>query len=212
MNLSLRNLFRTRTGRAAAPPSRRPDQTTRLEVEALEERAVPTISLKGYLFPMPNATLTVSNQIGSTFWGTFHDATSGFNVPVSGQLAPLGPPKLDAIHFGGAVSVGFEAEQVVFNGELYEGPPPLMMGQLAEHYTVTLPFLPPLSWTTFERVETYGRWIGTFPLDPIPGAGYASTPQPGGMAMSQAPLDALFSAGHAPLDPVAVNPQPLPPG
>jgi hypothetical protein len=207
MNLSLRNLFRTRSGRAPARTSPRSARTTRLEVEALEERAVPTMNLKGYVFPMPGATLSVSNEIGNTFWGTFADATSGINVPVTGQLAPLGPPQLDAMHFGGMAQKGLETEQVVFNGQLHEGPSPLMMGQLTEHYA-----LPIAMWTTTRFVESYGRWIGPFPFAALPGTSYGLSPDAGAAAMPVSSPDAIPVASSFPLDPVAVNPQPLPPG
>jgi hypothetical protein len=45
MQWSLRHLFRTLRGRAAARAARRPATTTRPQVEALEERAVPTTNL-----------------------------------------------------------------------------------------------------------------------------------------------------------------------
>src|SRR5262249_32837792 len=127
------------------------------------------------------ATLYVSNQIGGIIGGKFHDMTTAMDIPVKGQLSPLGPPKLDAMSFHGSATMGALTEQVVFNGEFFEGPPPLMVGQLTEHYA-----LPIAMWTTNRVVESYGRPLagvpGAAPLDPAlatptsaPGADLGST-------------------------------------
>jgi hypothetical protein len=77
MTLSLRNLFGGRRGGRAPRTRARPPGTTRLNVEALEERAVPAVmNLKGYTFFLPGATLHVTseNVANGVFAGTFFDA------------------------------------------------------------------------------------------------------------------------------------------
>jgi hypothetical protein len=181
MKRSLRNLFRALTGQGATRTSRRPAATARPQVEALEERAVPTMNLTNYNFALPGAVLHVTSQTGGTFSGTFVDGMSGITVPVTGQLTPLGPPLLDAMSFGGMGQNASELEWVAFGGQLLESQPPLMTGQLNEQYAV-----PTHMWTTAEPVQSYGwQWIGPAPLAGIPGTGQGLQAQPAYLA----PLD-----------------------
>jgi len=169
MKRSLRNLFRALTGRGADRTSRRPAATTQPQVEALEERAVPTMNLTNYNFMLPGAVLHVASQTGGTFSGTFWDRTSGISVPVTGQLSPIGLP-VDAMSFAGTGQNGWEFEHVSFGGMLVESQSPLMTGQLTEWFYGD-------DWTTFpppppQAVQSSGwLWIEPTPLPSIPGAG-----------------------------------------
>jgi hypothetical protein len=153
MKWSLCNLFRNSTSRAAAPIAGCSARTTRLEVESLEDRAVPTMNLTGYSFSMPAASLYVSQEIGTQFWGSFFDAKSGIAIPVTGQLNPIGN-QLDAMSFHGSGMKGLESEQVVFNGKLHEGPAPLMFGQVTERYQ-----MPVAIWMHSEFIESVGHVV-----------------------------------------------------
>jgi hypothetical protein len=150
----LRNWFCNPRGRAAATPSARRHWTVCLQVETLEERAVPAVmNLTGYNFALPGATLhiTSENVATGTFHGVLLDFNSAINVPVNGNLAPLAN-HWDTMDFHGFGVKGFEMETIQFNGDLHEAVFPLMMGVLTEKYHAGL-----LQLTRMERVESYGH-------------------------------------------------------
>jgi hypothetical protein len=154
----LRNLVRRLCGPAGG--SARPAKTTRLEVEQLQDRVVPSIINLAPNFNMPGAgTLHVTGELPSgAFWGTFHDASSNINVPVSGQLTSIAP-NADKIVFSGAAANPFERETVSFVGEVVDYrpiAPELMSGMLTENYWINLPGLPPLHWTHTSPERAFG--------------------------------------------------------
>jgi hypothetical protein len=165
MKRSLRNLFGGLNGRAAAPRSA-PPTTTRLHVEQLEERAVPTINLLDYKFVMPGAGTfhaTWENFVTGAFKGDFVDAKTGIDVAVAGKLTHLSG-HWDAITFHGDGYKPLESEHVNFAGYLSEGQqldeiiPPTMEGVLTETVTSFLTF-PPHSTTSSHWEVSVGKWI-----------------------------------------------------
>jgi hypothetical protein len=159
----LRNLLRRLRGRSLARGSAHPAKTTRLEVERLQDRIVPTIiNLVPLNFTMPGAgTLHVSTELPTgAFWGTFHDVNSNWDIPVVGQLTSLGP-RTDNIVFHGAAAkpqLG-ERETVSFVGEVVDyrpAAPELMTGTLTENYWLDLPGIPPLHWAVTRPEEAFG--------------------------------------------------------
>jgi hypothetical protein len=148
------------------------------------------MNLTGYIFTLPGATLTVTNEnvITGVFHANFDDASSGIDVGVTGKLTPLGS-HWDTMMFQGIGTMGLATEKVAFNGNLHEAVFPFMFGKLTASYS-----LPIAQWTVTKPAESHGRP----PLPPFP------------FLASQAALnDALLvdSVSH----PVSVNPQPLPP-
>jgi hypothetical protein len=122
MNLSLRNLLRRLTGRAATQSPARPAQTTRLRVESLEDRLVPVSALTNYHFALAttyggpaNAALLITYENNTTgafsgvFWNSF-----GYVIPISGQLTAEGC--MDSMTFAGVNWVGNQLEEVSFSG------------------------------------------------------------------------------------------------
>jgi hypothetical protein len=186
----LHNLLRRGLARCPA----RPPRATRLELETLDKRDVPAVmNLTGYTFALPGATLLVTNEnvLTGQFAGTFTDAASGIAISIpmgNGHLQPIGP-NLDALVFQGVGMQGLETEKVAFHGDLHEATYPLMIGQLTESYS-----LPVAQWTVSRIVEGYG----VPPPHPFPWG-----------ASEAASIDAAFAGSS--WNPVAVNPQPLPP-
>ena len=141
MKLSLRNLFRGLNGSAAAQTSPRPPvKKTRLQVERLEERDVPTTNVLWYNFPIYNAAhvqtgnLFISTETSSGgITGTFSDFSQGINFNVTGQLKYLGGG-WDTMDFSGSGGNVLNYEWVDFNGYVTENSPPWMEGTLTQTY------------------------------------------------------------------------------
>jgi hypothetical protein len=143
MTLYLRNLFRRLTGRAATQSPVRPTQTTRLQVESLEDRLVPVSALTNYQFALAttyggpaNASLwiTYENNATGAFSGLYW-SNNGYVVPISGQLTAEGC--MDSMTFAGAAWVGNQIEEVSFSGYVTDtavstGTGVLMSGQLTQ--------------------------------------------------------------------------------
>jgi hypothetical protein len=162
MKLSLRNLLRRRSDRGLARRSTRPAKTTRLDVEQLQDRVVPSfINVLPYTFNLPGAGpvhFTSENFATGAIAGTFHDLSSGINVAVAGQLTALGP-RVDKIVFVGAGSKPLEHETVNFVGEVVDYrpfAPEMMSGVLTENYWVTVPWGPPLHWSVTHAERAWG--------------------------------------------------------
>jgi len=128
------NLFKNLMGRGKALPPRKP----RLQLEALEDRSVPTATIQNYVFPiydaMHNQTGVLYNlhQTGNTFTGTIQDNSTPFNaqrIPITGSLHSLNNG-WDSMVFSGATP----AESVSFNGVVNEGTAPDMEGIYSESY------------------------------------------------------------------------------
>jgi hypothetical protein len=87
MNLSLRNLLRNHTGSGAARKRSRPTLTTRLQVEQLEQRLVPTVNLSnmeiGYGKGVPFVQTEQINGGQPTYQGLVNEAPQ--------QEHPMGP-------------------------------------------------------------------------------------------------------------------------
>jgi hypothetical protein len=211
MNLSLRDL-------ASFVKCRRPDHcggrpALRLQVEQLEQRAVPTINLPSYTFNFPGvgtfhatSEIVSSNGVGvtATFNGVFSDAKSGINVPVKGNLFGVGQPlTTDFLSFRGGAAKGIEMETAQFAGILHEGQqldviiPPSLEGVLTEDYLWLISTNPQTDphQTVRTNVTGTGR-VGT---------GHSGMGQVGTGLMSSSVTGADLK------NPVAVNPQPLPP-
>jgi hypothetical protein len=138
MKLSLRNLFQGLDGSAAAQTSPRPAvKKTRLEVERLEERDVPTANILWYNFPIYNGAqvqtgdLFISTETAGTFTGTFWDFSQGINFGVSGHLKYLGAG-WDTMNFSGSGGTFLNYEWVNFNGFVTENSPHWMEGTLSQ--------------------------------------------------------------------------------
>jgi len=131
MTTSLRNLLRSFTGRQVAGASRRPAPKTRLQVESLEERAVPNAyNIANTCFELgqqagPNqlATLYITNENLKTgsFTGYVNDYVGGqdIHIPVTGLIGgpgQVGSPQQETISFQGSVRLGTSTEGVSFNG------------------------------------------------------------------------------------------------
>ena len=167
MNLSLRNLFGGRTGRSPARSTARPAGASRLTVERLEERTVPTVNLIPYHFNLPNAgtlKVTSENFLTGTFNGTFTDSHSGIRVAVAGQLTPVGG-NWDRMTFQGSGRAWLEGETVRFNGWLNEGQaldvviPPTVEGDLTESYVLFISPYPNQDphWSSTSWEMAYGQ-------------------------------------------------------
>ena len=140
MKLSLRNLFQGLNGGAAAQTSPRPSaKKTRLQVERLEEREVPTANIFGYNFPIYNAAhvqtgdLYIATEINGTITGTFWDFSQGINFGVKGQLKYIGSG-WDTMQFSGSGGNVLNYEWVNFNGYVTENPLHWMEGTLSQTY------------------------------------------------------------------------------
>jgi hypothetical protein len=162
MRLSLRNLLGRRTGTRPARPRTRPAGAARLDVERLDERAVPAaFNIVPYKFTMPGVGsfhATFENLTDGRFWGTFTDSKSLITAQVKGQLAHINGTSYDHILFvgEGQNSSHTETEFVrLDNGLLYEGPdaPPQVRGVLTEAFTLYIPPAPPLSWTVTQPFD-----------------------------------------------------------
>jgi hypothetical protein len=116
---------------------------TRLGVERLEERAVPTANINNLVFPIYDATMhqtgllhiTQENFNTKTFAGVLTDYAFGMSVGVTGQLTPLG--SWDRISFSGSASNGFQSESVSFKGYVSEPhvlPQTELSGSLTQSY------------------------------------------------------------------------------
>ena len=123
MNLSLRNLLHNLTGRGTARKRSRPTPTTRLQVEQLEQRLVPTVNLANMEigFGFGKGTLFVQGEQiqggQATFWGGFEDP-SGHWIPITGQLQQMG--SWDQMSFKGSAWQWGSTESVNFNGWVNE--------------------------------------------------------------------------------------------
>ena len=108
-----------------------------LQVEALENRLVPTAWIQGWQFPIYNGahsligTLSVGPQNGNNFSGTFHDNGFGVNIPIKGQLGSFGG-SWDTMSFQGGQWFGWGSESVSFNGGVSENVPHTLTGNLTE--------------------------------------------------------------------------------
>ena len=95
MKLSLRNLLRNLIGRGAARKRSRPTPTTRLQVEQLEQRLVPTVNLSSMEIGAgtgKGVPLVQTEQINpgqATFQGCYEDP-NGHWIPVNGPLQQMG--------------------------------------------------------------------------------------------------------------------------
>ena len=93
MKLSLRNLLRNLIGRGAARKRSRPTPTTRLQVEQLEQRLVPTVNLSsmeigaGTGKGMPFVQTEQINAGQATYEGLVNEA-----LPQVTPSAPILPP------------------------------------------------------------------------------------------------------------------------
>jgi hypothetical protein len=159
MRLSLRNLLGRRTGTTPARP--RPAGADRLNVERLEERAVPAaFNILPYNFTMPGVGsfhATFETPAGD-FGGSFTDFKSLITAQVSGQLVHINGTSYDHIYFVGEGHKlkPIETELVrLDNGLLYEGPaaPPQIRGVLTEAFTLYIPPAPPLHWTVTQPFD-----------------------------------------------------------
>jgi hypothetical protein len=123
MKLSLLKLLKNLTGRGAAQARCRPDRTTRLHVEQLEARLVPTVNLANMEigFGFGKGTLFVqTEQINggqATFQGGFEDP-NGHWIPIKGQLQQMG--NWDQMTFKGSAWQWGSTESVNFNGWVNE--------------------------------------------------------------------------------------------
>src|SRR5208282_3182963 len=160
MKCFLRNLFRSLTGSAAVRPAARQTARTRLQVEHLEQRAVPTavnlINTSLALAPVAGgntmATLTVytENLATGKFSGNLHEVVDGqtYNISVSGVVgqAPAPNPKSneEALTFQGSQGL----QGVSFTGDVTV-PDQMHAGTLAAGYLDQV-------FTSYERV---GRFI-----------------------------------------------------
>jgi hypothetical protein len=167
MKLFSRNLFKGANGRAAARTSPRPSLKTRLQVERLEGREVPTANIAFYNFPIYNAAhvktgdLYVSNENLSTgqFSGTFEDFSRGLNIAVTGQLKYVGSG-WDTMTFQGSGGTFFNHESVNFNGWVTENSLHWMEGTLSQTYQV---WVWPYGYRTWSTA-TYEVSLGSPPL------------------------------------------------
>jgi hypothetical protein len=171
MKLSLRNLFRNLTGRGTARKRSRPTLTTRLQVEQLEQRLVPTVDLSNMeiSFGFGKGTLFVQGEQTqggqTTFWGGFEDPNGAW-IPIKGQLQQMG--SWDQMTFWGSAwqHLVKHGESVNFNGWVNEAnlKPSLggtwVWGTLSE--TINLAqHLPTPDPTTIADVSGYAVFIPT---------------------------------------------------
>jgi hypothetical protein len=133
MKLSLWNLFGRRAGRSARNVSRRA-RTVRLQVESLEERAVPTANLANVDFPIfmgtvpggPVGMLHIKSENLSTgqFNGVFQDFTRNYLVPINGQVKQISAVSDSMTFQGTATRIYtdgiFTSDSIYFNGQVSE--------------------------------------------------------------------------------------------
>jgi len=123
MKLSLHNLYQFFAGRGAVRKRSRPTLTTRLQVEQLEQRLVPTVDLSNMEigFGFGKGTLFVQGEQTqggqTTFWGGFEDPNGAW-IPIKGQLQQMG--SWDQMTFKGSAQQGAFGESVNFNGWVNE--------------------------------------------------------------------------------------------
>jgi hypothetical protein len=168
MSLSFRNLFKGLGGRAAARTSPRPSLKTRLQVERLEGRELPTAMIAFYNFPIYNAAqvktgnLYISNEIPSTgqFWGTFEDLSQGLNIAVTGQLKQISS-SWDTMTFKGSGGSVFNNESVNFTGWVTENSLHWMEGTLTQTYQS---YCWPLGGYRIWSTSTFEVSLGSPPL------------------------------------------------
>ena len=198
MKLSLAKLLKCFGVRGAGRCSSRP--RVRLQVEQLEERAVPAVYLPNYYFNLPgvgsfHATSEPAvspYNVVSQFSGTFFDARSGINIPVSCKILGFGSLPLNFMSFQGSAYKGLELESVGFLGILNEGQqldiiiPPTMQGSLTENYTWLTSVNPQND--PHQMVNTNVAGIGQ-PGSSLPGPGHLVDPHL--MLQSQTPQAAL---------------------
>jgi hypothetical protein len=165
MNLSLRNLFTGVNGHAPVRTYTRPALRTRLQVERLEGRELPTAMIAFYNFPIYNAAhvktgdLYISKEIGGQFWGTFWDFSRGLNFTVSGQLKQV-TSSWDTMTFQGSGGFPFNYESVQFNGWMTEIYPHWMVGTLTQNYQAWVSPYGLRIWST----STYEVSLGSPPI------------------------------------------------
>jgi hypothetical protein len=141
MKQFLGNLFRSLTGRSRSCPAARPTRRIHLQVEALEERAVPhaNLNLLGYwleagpgvLVGHPDGVLIVTSENYNTgqFTGLYRDfahplvtpvSVAPKGMPVTGQLSPPNLFGWDPMSFKGSLKYGHKltspASGVSFQG------------------------------------------------------------------------------------------------
>jgi hypothetical protein len=174
MKLSLLRAFRSLGKRRQTRTNLGLARKTRLGVERLEERAVPTANINNLTFPIYNGLhqtgllhITQENFVNrtvsdvlmhyATFSGVLTDYAFGMNVPVAGQLTPLG--KWDRISFSGSASNGLKSESVLFKGWASEPnvfPKTELTGSLTQNYHELF----------FSRLGLYGKdWSTTTYVD-----------------------------------------------
>jgi hypothetical protein len=162
------SMFKSRgekTTRARIPAAPR----ARLEVEALENRLVPTAWIAHWQYPIYNAahsqigTLSIGPQTGNTFSGTFHDNGFNVNIPITGQLGPYNG-SWDTMSFqGGPTWFGLGYESVSFNGWVAEGVPHTLDGSVTESGTWLVPGPTSVQWVSF--VNNYWEYsAGYYPI------------------------------------------------
>ena len=117
MTRSLRNLFTSLCGKGAVRNSARPAQKIRLQVEALEERAVPTANLVNCNIPIyKSEVLHVATENLST--GAFAGTFAG--MAVTGKLTSLNNG-WDSMTFQGSGPLkNYGGESVAFSGKIVE--------------------------------------------------------------------------------------------
>jgi hypothetical protein len=170
MKLSLSNLVGKLTGRGSARTSRRRTQTSRLHVEQLDQRLVPTVNLANKLIGFGNVgTLFVYSETingsSANFSGGFEDG-SGHWIPVTGHLQQQGA--WDQMTFHGGISNFVTSESVKFNGWVNEPSLNKVLGGTVAEGTLTEDF----SWlqslypsirfghsSTSEWVHGYAQYI-----------------------------------------------------
>jgi hypothetical protein len=105
-------------GNTAKPAARR--RTTQLQVEKLEERAVPTANLTNTMVPFGNGTLYVNTQKGTAITGYFYDNNTHQDIQVTGSLMP-GAKGVDQVQFQGSYGSPVTGEESVsFKGTFNE--------------------------------------------------------------------------------------------
>lgn len=159
MKCFLRNLFRSLTDGANDRASRRP-RTTRLQVEHLERRLVPTANLSNLSFPISNSQGTLLGTLAITsetfgarhtaqFSGTFYEdiGNHAISIPISGTLEQAritfkqgGTTYLgwDSISFQGSTPLsntnpGYGGS-VSFKGTVSDSGPETLSGTLVQNF------------------------------------------------------------------------------
>jgi hypothetical protein len=158
MQVSLRNLLQYLTRRGAARPSSRPARTTRLQVEQLEQRLVPTVNLANMEigFGFGKGTLFVqTEQINggqATFQGGFEDPNGNW-IPIKGQLQQVG--NWDQMTFQGSHYNWGIGESVNFNGWVNEANLKPFLGGTQVEGTLSETY----SWLWGRSQETTTSWV-----------------------------------------------------